>query len=153
VLTSANQGSANGYGNLIVIDHGDGDGWRSYYGHLSKRSVSQGDHATQGQKIGEVGNTSEPGSKLSPHLHHEVRATDSSYPSNIQKAYFNGVVFGYTNQTVTSSDSCSAGATNPYTATRSAVTATRSSTRSRWARWAGCTCCTTLPAAPTASRP
>src|SRR4051794_23088867 len=56
VLTSAHQGSANGYGNLIVIDHGGG--WRSFYAHLSKRSVSAGAKVSQGQKIGEVGNTS-----------------------------------------------------------------------------------------------
>src|SRR6185369_8761892 len=49
VLTSANQGSTNGYGNLVVIDHGGG--WRSYYAHLRVRSVSEGDTVAQGQKV------------------------------------------------------------------------------------------------------
>jgi hypothetical protein len=72
---------------------------------------------TQGQKIGEVGNTSKPGNNISPHLHYEVRTTDTSYPSNIQQAYFNGVKFGYPNQTLRSNNSCSGGTTNPHTAT------------------------------------
>ncbi|GLY97324.1 M23 family metallopeptidase [Actinoplanes sp. NBRC 103695] len=112
VITSAHQGSANGYGNLVVIDHGGG--WRSYYAHLRVRSVSVGASVGRGQKIGEVGNTTRPGSSLSPHLHYEVRTTDSSYPSNIERAYFNGSVFGYTNQTLTSRNGCS-GSGNPYT--------------------------------------
>jgi hypothetical protein len=116
VLTSAHQGSANGYGNLIVIDHGGG--WRSYYAHLSKRSVSKGAKVSQGQKIGEVGNTSKPGNNISPHLHYEVRITDTSYPANIQQAFFNGVKFGYPNQTLRSNNSCSGGGTtNPHTPT------------------------------------
>ena len=114
VLTSAHQGSANGYGNLIVIDNGGG--WRTYYAHLSKRSVSAGAKVSQGQKIGEVGNTSKPGNNISPHLHYEVRTTDTSYPANIQPAYFNGVRFGYPNQTLRSNNSCS-GTTNPHTPT------------------------------------
>ena len=114
VLTSANQGSTNGYGNLIVIDHGGG--WRSYYAHLSVRSVAAGAAVKQGQKIGEVGNTTKPGETILPHLHYEVRTTDTSYPANIQPAYFNGVEFGYTHATVTSHNSCSSTPTNPYTA-------------------------------------
>jgi hypothetical protein len=115
VLTSAHQGSANGYGNLVVLDHGGG--WRTYYAHLSKRSVNQGARVAQGQKIGELGNSSKPGNNISPHLHYEVRTTDGSYPSNIQKAYFNGTQFGYPNANVRSNNSCSGGTSNPYTAT------------------------------------
>ncbi|MFD0823525.1 M23 family metallopeptidase, partial [Micromonospora zhanjiangensis] len=115
VVTSAHQGSANGYGNLVVIDHGDG--WKSYYAHLRVRSVSAGAKVSQGQKIGEVGNTSKPGNNISPHLHFEIRTNDAAYPQNIQPAYFNGVKFGYPNQTVTSHNSCSGGSTNPHTPT------------------------------------
>ncbi|MFI6024497.1 M23 family metallopeptidase [Amycolatopsis magusensis] len=113
VVTSAHQGSANGYGNLIKIDHGGG--WSTYYAHLQNRSVSAGAQVSQGQKIGTLGNTSKPGNNISPHLHYEVRTTDSTYPSNIKKAYFNGVAFGYPNQTLTSKNTCSGGGNpNPY---------------------------------------
>jgi hypothetical protein len=111
VLISAYQGSANGYGNLVVIDHGGG--WRTYYAHLRTRSVSAGAQVSRGVKIGEVGNTSKPGNNILPHLHYEVRTTDTSYPANIQPAYFNGARFGYPNQTLTSQN-CGAGG-NPYT--------------------------------------
>ncbi|MEU0564463.1 M23 family metallopeptidase [Nonomuraea sp. NPDC005983] len=108
VVISAHQGSTNGYGNLVKIDHGGG--WTTYYAHLDSRAVSEGQTVTQGQKIGEVGNTSKPGNNISPHLHYEVRL-GTSYPSNIQKAVFDGVTFGYPTQSVTSKN-C---AGNPYT--------------------------------------
>ncbi|MEV4469938.1 M23 family metallopeptidase [Nonomuraea salmonea] len=110
VAISAHQGSANGFGNLVKIDHGGG--WSTYYAHLNARSVSAGQSVSQGQKIGTVGNTSKPGNNISPHLHYEVRL-GSSYPSNIQRAVFNGTTFGYPNQTVTSRN-CG-GSSNPYT--------------------------------------
>ncbi|MFC7382134.1 M23 family metallopeptidase [Sphaerisporangium rhizosphaerae] len=110
VVISAHQGSTNGFGNLVKIDHGGG--WSTYYAHLSLRSVGVGAQVSQGQKIGEVGNTSKPGNNISPHLHYEVRTTDTSYPANIQKAVFNGVTFGYPAQTLTSHN-CS-GSNNPY---------------------------------------
>ncbi|MFD1934597.1 MULTISPECIES: M23 family metallopeptidase [Nonomuraea] len=109
VVISAHQGSANGYGNLVKIDHGGG--WATYYAHLNVRSVSAGQAVSQGQKIGTVGNTSKPGNYISPHLHYEVRL-GSSYPSNIQKAVFNGVTFGYPVQTLTSRN---CGSSNPHT--------------------------------------
>ncbi|MER6951832.1 M23 family metallopeptidase [Nonomuraea sp. NPDC000554] len=115
VVISAHQGSTNGYGNLVKIDHGGG--WTSYYAHLRVRSVSAGARVTQGQKIGEVGNTSKPGNNISPHLHFEVRQ-GTSYPSNVRKAVFNGVTFGYPIQTLTSRNKCGGGGggTNPHTA-------------------------------------
>ncbi|TYB64909.1 M23 family metallopeptidase [Nonomuraea sp. PA05] len=114
VVISAHQGSANGYGNLVKIDHGGG--WTSYYAHLNSRSVSAGTQVAQGTKIGTLGNTSKPGNNISPHLHYEVRQ-GTSYPSNIRKAVFNGTTFGYPNQTLTSKNKCgSGGTTNPHTA-------------------------------------
>jgi len=58
------------YGNLVVIRHPNG--WRTYYGHLSriKRSVRRGSLVDQGQVIGYVGAT---GLATGPHLHYEVR--------------------------------------------------------------------------------
>jgi hypothetical protein len=110
VVISAHQGSTNGYGNLVKIDHGGG--WATYYAHLNTRSVSEGATVSQGQKIGTVGNTSKPGNNISPHLHYEVRL-GTDYPSNIQKAVFNGTTFGYPVQTLTSKN-CG-NTSNPYT--------------------------------------
>ncbi|AWS46143.1 M23 family metallopeptidase [Streptosporangium sp. 'caverna'] len=110
VAISAHQGSVNRYGNLVKIDHGGG--WSTYYAHLNTRSVSAGATVSQGQQIGTVGNTSSPGNAISPHLHYEVRL-GTSYPSNIQKAVFNGSTFGYPGATVTSAN-CG-GSSNPYT--------------------------------------
>ena len=110
VAISAHQGSTNGFGNLVKIDHGGG--WTTYYAHLNARSVSVGQSVAQGQQIGTVGRTSRPGNNISAHLHYEVRQ-GSGYPGNIRQAVFNGTTFGYPNQTLTSRN-CG-GASNPYT--------------------------------------
>ncbi|MFI7641446.1 M23 family metallopeptidase [Nonomuraea sp. NPDC049400] len=115
VVISAHQGSANGYGNLVKIDHGGG--WTTFYAHLNSRTVSAGAQVAQGQKIGTVGRTSKPGNNISSHLHYEVRQ-GAGYPGNIRKAVFNGVTFGYPIATVTSKNKCGGGgSTNPHTAT------------------------------------
>jgi murein DD-endopeptidase MepM/ murein hydrolase activator NlpD len=57
-----------GYGNLIIIDHGNG--FRTYYAHLSRIFVRQGESVGQGQRVGSVGNT---GNSTGPHLHFEIR--------------------------------------------------------------------------------
>lgn len=102
VRTAANQGSANGYGNLVKIEH-DGS-YFSYYAHLSTMTVVEGQVVSRGQTIGTVGNTSKPGNAISPHLHYEVRLGATGYPGNIQKAVFNGVTYGYPNDTITSNN-------------------------------------------------
>lgn len=56
-----------GYGNCIVIKHGNG--FETYYGHLSKILVKVGEEVTAGSKIGKVGST---GRSTGPHLHYEV---------------------------------------------------------------------------------
>lgn len=99
VDVAANQGSVNGYGNLIVINHGGG--YYTYYAHLNHMAVSAGQSVLRGQAIGAVGNTSKPGNNISPHLHYEVRYPDRSQ-SHIIKSVFNGVTFPYTRGTVTS---------------------------------------------------
>lgn len=66
------------FGNYIEIDHGSG--YRTVYGHLSKRNVKVGEKVIRGQKIGEVGNT---GRSTAPHLHYEVQHYKRSKdPSN-----------------------------------------------------------------------
>lgn len=62
-----------GYGQLIELNHGFG--YKTRYGHLSKRYVSPGDSVTRGQVIGEVGNT---GVSSGSHLHYEVRFRDKT---------------------------------------------------------------------------
>jgi len=57
-----------GYGNLIVLDHGDG--WESWYGHLSHIDVEVGQTVARAQLIGQAGNT---GNSEGSHLHFEVR--------------------------------------------------------------------------------
>lgn len=57
-----------GYGNCIVIAHGNGRS--TLYGHCSSLSVSDGQHVQRGQVIGHVGST---GFSTGPHLHFEVR--------------------------------------------------------------------------------
>jgi len=57
-----------GYGNLVVIDHGNG--WQSVYGHLSQWNVECGQSVYQGNVIGLAGTT---GNSTGPHLHFELR--------------------------------------------------------------------------------
>jgi murein DD-endopeptidase MepM/ murein hydrolase activator NlpD len=64
-------GWQNGYGQLIVIDHGGGLTTR--YGHLSHIDVAQGQTIARSQFIGRVGST---GRSTGPHLHYEVRYND-----------------------------------------------------------------------------
>lgn len=102
VRTAANQGSANGYGNLVKIEHAGG--YFTFYAHLSSMAVTQGQTVSRGQSIGALGNTSRPGNNISPHLHYEVRLGSTGYPGNIQQATFNGARFGYPNANATSNN-------------------------------------------------
>ncbi len=57
-----------GYGNTIVIDHGNGIS--SVYAHCSAVFVNEGNRVSRGMIIAAVGNT---GRSTGPHLHYEVR--------------------------------------------------------------------------------
>ncbi|MBD1372109.1 M23 family metallopeptidase [Hazenella sp. IB182357] len=66
VVTKA--GYSGAYGNLVVIDHGNG--WQTYYAHLSRLNVSKGQSVSVGQSLGNMGQT---GNATGYHLHFEVR--------------------------------------------------------------------------------
>lgn len=61
-------GRQSGYGNLIKIKHELGVETR--YGHLSRIRVKAGQRVSQGDQIGDMGNT---GRSTGSHLHYEVR--------------------------------------------------------------------------------
>lgn len=57
-----------GYGRLVVIDHGNG--YQTWYAHLSRYDVMQGQEIRRGEPVGAVGTS---GRVTAPHLHYEVR--------------------------------------------------------------------------------
>ena len=61
-----------GYGNMIMVDHGNN--FQSLYAHLSSIKVGCGQSVGQGDLIGAVGTT---GRSSGPHLHFEIRAISS----------------------------------------------------------------------------
>ncbi len=58
-----------GYGNLLIIDHGNG--WQSIYGHLSQLNVGCGAGVAQGQMVALAGST---GNSTGPHIHFELQS-------------------------------------------------------------------------------
>ena len=66
-------GWQNGYGQLVVVDHGGGLTTR--YGHLSHIDVEADQMVSRGQLLGKVGST---GRSTGPHLHYEVRINDQA---------------------------------------------------------------------------
>ena len=61
-------GKKGSYGNLIIVDHGNGV--ETWYGHCSKLYANVGDNVTAGDVIAAVGST---GNSTGPHLHFEIR--------------------------------------------------------------------------------
>jgi murein DD-endopeptidase MepM/ murein hydrolase activator NlpD len=61
-------GPMGAYGNLVVVDHGDGD--ETFYAHLSRIDVAPEQVVKRGEPIGALGAT---GRVTGPHLHFEFR--------------------------------------------------------------------------------
>jgi len=71
VVIKASSGTwGGGYGNHIIIDHGNG--LKTLYGHMEYLAVSVGDHVKQGQVIGKMGRTGNVRGRTGIHLHFEV---------------------------------------------------------------------------------
>jgi murein DD-endopeptidase MepM/ murein hydrolase activator NlpD len=57
-----------GYGRCVIIDHGNN--YQTWYAHLSRMDVIEGEEIRQGEVLGAVGTT---GRSTGAHLHYEVR--------------------------------------------------------------------------------
>lgn len=84
VITAAYQ--SGGYGNYVVISHGDGN--TTLYAHMSSRKVKVGDVVKQGQVIGLVGST---GRSTGNHLHYEIRENGVRIDPTIR---YSGLTYG-----------------------------------------------------------
>jgi len=65
--TVASAGWEGGFGNKIDIDHGNG--YHTWYCHLSHIGVAVGQHVVKGEQIAAAGST---GESTGPHLHYQV---------------------------------------------------------------------------------
>ena len=68
VVTAKSGGYNGGYGNYVVVQHGNGS--QTLYAHMSKVATYAGASVVQGQVIGSVGST---GKSTGAHLHFEIR--------------------------------------------------------------------------------
>jgi murein DD-endopeptidase MepM/ murein hydrolase activator NlpD len=65
--TVVSAGWSGGFGIKVVVDHGNG--YQTWYGHLSRTIVAAGQRVTKGEPIAYSGST---GESTGPHLHYQV---------------------------------------------------------------------------------
>lgn len=78
-------GANGGYGNCVMVDHGNGI--VTVYAHMSSIGVSYGQYVTAGQYVGAVGST---GVSTGPHCHFEIRINGAQTDP---AAYFSGLTY------------------------------------------------------------
>ena len=81
--TVASAGWDGGYGEKIDVDHGNG--YHTWYAHLSRMDVQPGQYVHKGEQIGLVGST---GFSTGPHLHYQVMLNGTAVDP---EPYLNGV--------------------------------------------------------------
>ncbi len=82
IFVSTNGSYNHGWGNDVIIDHGNGA--QTLYAHMSTVIATVGQSVSGGDKIGAVGMT---GSTTGPHLHLEVRGARNPFAScSLRKA-------------------------------------------------------------------
>ena len=74
VIVARSSGWNGGYGNYIVIQHGNGT--QTLYSHASRLLVSAGDSVARGQTVALIGAS---GLATGPHLHFEIRGAKNSF--------------------------------------------------------------------------
>ena len=75
--------SSSGYGNYVIIDHGNG--YQTLYAHMSGIAVSVGQYINAGQTVGTLGAT---GNATGTHCHFEIRINGSTTDP---EQYFSGL--------------------------------------------------------------
>lgn len=76
-VIKAKGGWNGGYGNYVIIDHGNG--MQTLYGHNEKLYVTEGQYVEQGQTIAWMGNSGRVYGPTGIHVHFEVRIKGVKY--------------------------------------------------------------------------
>ena len=86
-VVRSSDGWNGGWGNYVMIDHGNG--MQTLYAHMSSRAVSVGQTVSRGQVIGYVGST---GMSTGAHLHFEMYVNGSKVDPETR---YPGISFSY----------------------------------------------------------
>lgn len=86
----------DGYGNYVLIDHGQGEFSLLAHARAGSVTVRRGDRVRTGQVVAQVGNS---GSSLGPHLHYELRTGFGLAGITGMPAYFHDVTVIGTGET------------------------------------------------------
>lgn len=83
--------NTGGFGNLVIIRHKNG--LETWYAHLSKRNIEEGEYVKPGQVLGYGGTT---GRSTGAHLHFEMRYCDQSFDPEFIIDFENGRIKTHT---------------------------------------------------------